>query len=269
MEIMKKMVFCTVLISSLVLAAPMPQNSVSSVVSPDGTRVWVVTQLTEAQRKEQQVSHMFEASILNQDFYPGLETDTAPMAAFSSDGNLLAYSYDNEIAVLDFKTKRESARFTYPNVYKMAFFGNNLLLAARGSDFLQVSSIAGKLGAKFKVTGVGTNLEHLSVATNGKLGVLLIYSKGATFAAIVDFTRNAKTIAIVAGLKTGSFTACAVNASASSFVCGADEGSLAVFNSAGKISRTFKAFKTAVQSVVFTKNSSIFASSENEIRSFE
>jgi WD40 repeat protein len=269
MEVMKKMVFSTVLISGLVLAAPMPQNSVSSVVSPDGQMVWVVTQLTDAKRTEQQVTHMFDGSTLNQDFYPGLETDTAPIAAFSSNGSLLAYGNGNEIAVLDFKTKRESSRFVYPNIYKMAFFSNTLLLAARGSDFLQVSSVAGKLGAKFKVTGVGTNLEHLSVAANGKLGVLLVYSKGATFANIVDFTKNAKTIATVAGLKTGSFTACAVNATASSFICGADEGSIAVFNASGKITRTFKAFKTAVQSVVFTKNGSIFASSASSYQTFK
>jgi WD40 repeat protein len=269
MEVMKKIILSGLLISSLVLAAPMPQNSVSSVVSPDGARVWVVTQVTEAERKERNLSELFDSGILNQDFFPGIGTDTAPIAAFSSDGNLLAYGDSNEIAVLDFKTKGESSRFTYPNLYKMAFFGNTLLLAARGSDFLQVSSATGKLGAKFKVTGVGTNLEHLSVAANGKLGVLLVYSKGATFANIVDFTKNAKTIATVAGLKTGSFTACAVNTTASSFICGADEGSIAVFNASGKIIRTFKAFKTAVQSVVFTKNSSIFASSESSYQIFK
>jgi hypothetical protein len=251
----------------LVLAAPIP-TSVSSLVSPDGVRVWSVQELTQAQRTEQQVSHMFETTISNQDFDPGSETDVVPIAAFSSDGNLLAHGNNNEIAVLDFKAKKEISRFKYPNVYKMAFFGSSLLLAARGSELLQVSSITGKLGAKFKVTGIGTNLEHLSLATNGKLGLLLVYAKGTTFANIVDFTKNAKTIATVAGLKTGSFTACAVNATGSNFVCGVDEGSIATFKVSGKITRTFKAFKTAVQSVTFTKNG-IFASGENETRSFK
>ena len=265
---MKRIVLSGLLISSLVLAAPIPL-SVSSVVSPDGLRVWSVQELTQAQRAEQQASAPFFSNISNQDFYPGLETTTVPMAAFSSDGHLLAYAYNDDIQILDFKTNKQISSFKYPKVYKMAFFGNNLLLAARGSNFLQVLSVTGKLGNKFKVSGVDTNLEHLSLAANGKLGVVLIYAKGATFAGIVDFTKNAKTIATVAGIKTGSFTACAVNATGSSFVCGADEGSIAVFNPTGKIMRTFKAFKTAVQSVVFTKNGSIFASNQSSTLIFK
>lgn len=257
-----------ILLSSLVLAAPAP-FAVSSVISPDGLRSWRVQELTEAQQKEQQASAPFFSNITNQDFYPGLETDTPPIAAFSSDGNLLVYSYSDEIQVLDLKQKKFISSFKYPKVYKMAFFGQNLLLVAKDSDLMQVSSITGKLGAKFKFVGIGTNLEQLSLSADGKRGVILLYSKGATFANVVDFTKNIKVLSTVGGIKTGSFTACAVNANGSSFVCGADEGSIAVFNATGKISRTFKAFKTAVQSVVFTKTGGIFASSENSVQTFK
>jgi hypothetical protein len=253
-----KIIAIGLLFSSLVLAAPHGITAYSSVVSPNGSQIW----LTEDVSPKKDGSQFF-SSLTKQDFYPGLETTKPPFAAFSSDGGLLAYAIAGEVAVLDLGKKQEVLRFGYKNVYRMAFFGRNLLLAARDSDVLQVSSIAGKLGAKFKFDNVGTNLSHLSLSADGKRGVLLMYSKGANFAVIVDFTKNAKVLGSSGGSKKGSFTTCAANSLGSRFACGTDAGELVVLDSSGKTLHTQQAFKTAVQSVVFAKNN-LFASSETE-----
>jgi hypothetical protein len=244
--------------SSLALAAPHGITAYSSVVSPNGTQLWITQDVSPNKDGSQ-----FFSNLTKQDFYPGLETTTAPIAAFSSDGGLLAYANQDEVVVLDLGKKQEVSRFTSKNVYQMAFFGRNLMLVARDSDVLQVSSITGKLGAKFRYAGAGTNLSHLSLSADGKRGVLLIYSKGANFAVIVDFTKNAKVLGSSFGSKKGSFTACAANNVGLRFACGTDAGELVLLDSSGKTLHTQQAFKTAVQGVVFAKNN-IFASSEKE-----
>jgi hypothetical protein len=245
------------------LASPFGITAVSSVVSPNGTQLW----LTEDVSPKKDGSQFF-SNLTQQDWYPGLETSTAPLAAFSSDGGLLAYGYDGEIAVLDLGKKQEVSRFKYKNVYQMAFFGRSLLLVARGSDVLQVSSIAGKLGAKFKFAGVGTNLSHLSLSADGKRGVLLMYSKGANFANIVDFTKNAKVLGVNGGSKSEIYTVCAINARGANVVCGTDTGEIVGLNMSGKVVHTQQAFKSAVQSLAFSRFY-IFASSEKESGTFK
>jgi hypothetical protein len=260
---MKLFVLAGLLISSLTLASPFGITAHSSVASPNGTQLW----LTEDVSQKKDGSQFF-SSLTQQDWYPGLETTEPPIAAFSSDGGLLAYAFDDQIAVLDLGKKREVSRFKYKNIYQMAFFGRSLLLAARGSDVLQVSSIAGKLGAKFKFAGVGTNLSHISLSADGKRGVLLMYSKGANFANIVDFTKNAKVLGVSGGSKSGIYTVCAVRPNGANIVCGTDTGEIVGLNMSGKVVHTQQAFKSAVQSLVFGRFY-IFATSQTESGTFK
>jgi hypothetical protein len=256
----RKIIAIGLVFSSLALAEQFAFPMHSSVVSPDGKTVWTVE--APSNRESGNPTQYF-ASISNQDWYPGYEPDKPPIAAFSSDGGVLAFVDEGEVQVLDFAKKQQVSSFKAKNTYQIAFFGRSLMLAARGSDVLQVSSIAGKLGAKFKFVGVGTNLTHLSLSADGKRGVLLMYSKGANFATIVDFTKNAKVLGTSGGTKTGIYTTCAANAVGSRFVCGTDTGEIAILDSSGKILQTQQAFKTEVQSVVFAKNN-LFASSATE-----
>jgi hypothetical protein len=257
-EVVKSFLLIGLLVLNLTLAAPHGVTAHSSVVSPNGSQLWIVEDVSPTKDGSQ-----FFATLTKQDWYPGLETTSPPIAAFSSDGGLLAYGKDGEVAVLDLMRKQEVSRFNHKNVYQMAFFGRSLLLAARDSDVLQVVSITGKLGAKFRHTGVGTNLSHLSLSADGKRGVLLMYSKGANFAVIVDFTKNAKVLGSSGGTKKGSFTACAANSLGARFACGTDSGEIAILDPSGKTLSIQQAFKTVVQSVVFAKNN-LFASSETE-----